>query len=186
MKKINFLQILVISICSVVFLQSCGPTVQELQEQNEEELLKTDKAGKIIIDLSGVETNGNFSKIPTGMENYWHSSEGTYGIPYVSSDKYLIKINLILNEFEKQKKVKVVNYSIVGVYETIEKDSGIYYSKQLYLMVITEPVEDPISVNILRELKKQNKEIKELRKSNKSLNLKLNKVSNKIDALIKR
>ncbi|HPS21512.1 MAG TPA: hypothetical protein PLO44_01770 [Candidatus Paceibacterota bacterium] len=171
MKKIIFLESIhlipsfgLIFFILIVSISSCGPSAEELANKVQAEQ-KLDSA-KISYSFSRTETTGNFSIIPTGV-SYDKRATGYYSHPTVFYLNIIKKFNVILNNFEKEKNVRIIHYWIEGVDED-----------QLYLMVITEPVQKNTLDSLTKKIENQGKEIEELMKLTKKL-IKLQKTSSK-------
>lgn len=157
------------------FLQSCGPSAEEAVklEQYKKGVIKGEAFGKIIYDFSQVITKGDHSLIPTGVFSPQSSSLIVNFFTYNKED--LVRFNLIIDEFEKQKKINVsfVPFHVSG--------------DQIYLLTSNEPIPQIDSTNIIL-LKKVNILIENQDSQNRKirkLEKKINKISSNLDSLKK-
>lgn len=141
-------------LCISCFFSGCENAVKKMEKEKK---IKFENDIKFFLANS----IGNFSIIPTGVE-----IQGNSDAVYNYSLDELKKFHMILEQFEKRKRVKVISYWIEGV-----------NMDQVYLLTINQPIQPADSTGKI--LISQNKQIKdELRK--------LQKVVAKIQKGVKR
>jgi hypothetical protein len=134
MKKFFFL----VFLCLVFLLQGCG--------ESEAEKEKVDIKNAIPTAIN----SGGFSIIPTGAK-----AVSTADGDYLPSFDQLKKFNEIIDKFEKEKKVKVINRSI-----------EITWDAEIYLLTINQsiqPADSTIKI-LINQNKQLVKEVKKLQK----------------------